>query len=179
MKSKAVVWTMLVVLVLSFSILAQEKEKQSIELPQLSLEQKLDRSVKNTTGREVVGIAYAKSMGKTPEDYGKFMGERMASFWADIKGKGPVPFIQYWYRFLQTDRYSKMEILSVSKTSVQAKMTVYGVTHIRAFADLGVTVEEYASYLGKFSERLADYVGLEYKQILDRDWILFTVTEKK
>jgi hypothetical protein len=53
-------------------------------------------------------------------------------------------------------------------------------THIKAFAaDLGVTVEEYASYLGKFSERLADYVGLEYKQILDRDWIVFTVTEKK
>ncbi len=180
MKSKAIVWTILVVFVLSFSILAQEKEKQSIELPQLYLEQKLDRSVKNTTGREVVGIAYAKSMGKTPEDYGKFMGERMAFSWADIKGKGPVPFVQYWYRFLQTDRYSKMEILSVSKTSVKAKMTVYGVTHIKAFAaDLGVTVEEYASYLGKFSEMLADYVGLDYKQKLEGDWIVFTVTEKK
>jgi hypothetical protein len=66
-----------------------------------------------------------------------------------------------------------------SKTSVKAKMTVYGVTHVRAFADLGVTVEEYASYLGKFSEMLADYVGLEYKQILEGDWIVFTVTEKK
>jgi hypothetical protein len=179
MKSKAFVGTILVVFVLSFSIFAQEKEKQSIELPQLYLEQKLDRSVTNTTARDIVGIAYAKSMGKTPEDYGKFMGERTAFFWADIKGKGPGPFVQYWYRFLQTDRSSKMEILSVSKTSVKAKMTVYGVTHIKAFADLGVTVEEYASYLGKFSEMLADYVGLEYKQKLEGDWIVFTVTEKK
>ena len=179
MKGKTIVWTILVVFVLSFLILAQEKEEQSIELPQLYLEQKLDRSVKNTISREIVGIAYAKSIGKTSEYYGKFMGERTAFFWADIKGKGPVPFVQYWYRFLQTDRNSKMEIVSVSETSVKAKMTVYGETYIKAFADLGVTVEEYASYLGKFSEMLADYVGLEYKQKLEGDWIVFTVTEKE
>jgi len=179
MKDKAIVGTILVLFVLSVSILAQEKEEQSIELPQLNLEQKVDRSVKNTTGRDIVSIAYAKSMGKTPEDYGKFIGELTAFFWADIKGKGPVPFVQYWYRFLQTDRYSKMEILSVSKTSVKAKMTLYGETHIKALVDLGVTVEEYASYYGKYREILADYLGLEYEQKLEGHWIVFTVTEKK
>jgi hypothetical protein len=179
MKRKAIVWTILAVFVLSFSVLAQEKEKQNIELPQLNLEQKLDRSVKNTTGRDVVGIAYAKSMGKTPEDYGEFMGKQMACFWVDIKGKGPVPFVQYWYRFLQTDRSSKMEIVSVSETLVKGKMTVYGVTHLKAFADVGVTVEEYVRYLGKFSEMLADYVGLEYKQTREGDWIVFTVTQNR
>ena len=168
-----------VVFVLSLSILAQEKGEQSIELPQLNLEQKLDRSVKNTTSRDIVSIAFAKSMGKTPEDYGKFIGGLTSFFWADIKGKGPVPFVQYWYRFLQTDRFSKMEILSVSKTSVKAKMTVYGETHIKALADLGVTVEEYARYYGKYAEILADSLGLEYQQKLEGDWIVFTVTEQK
>lgn len=179
MTSKAIVWTIPVAFVLSFSMLGQEKEKQSIEFPQLYLEQKLDRSVMNTVGREVGGIAYAKSMGKTPEDYGKFMGERLAFFWADIKGKGPVPFVQYLNRFLQTDRSATMEILSVSKTSVKAKMTVYGATHIKAFADLGVTVEEYTRYYGKWFEVLADYVGLEYKQALEGGWTVFTATERK
>jgi len=155
------------------------KPGQIIQLPQLSLEQKLDRSARNTTTRDIVGIAYAKSMGKTPEDFGKYIGEHTAFFWADIKGKGSVPFVQYWYRFLQTDGNSKMEILSVSEKSVKAKMTVYGETNIKALADLGVTIEEYASFYGKYSETLADYLGLEYKQKFEDGWIVFSVTEKK
>ncbi len=150
----------------------------TIELSQLSLDLNLDRSVRNTTARDIISIAYAKSMGKTPDDYGKFIGALTAVFWADIKGKGPVPFVQYIHRFLQTDKYSRMEILGVSKTSVKAKMTVYGETHIEAFEDLGATVEEYASYYGKNFEVLADCLGLDYEQTLEGDWIIFTVTDR-
>jgi hypothetical protein len=155
------------------------KPDQIIQLPQLSLEQKLVRSVRNTTGRDIAGIAYAKSMGKTPEDFGRYLGEHTAFFWADIKGKGSVPFVQYWYRFLQTDTNSKMEIISVSEKTVKAKMTVYGETNLKALADLGVTIEEYASFYGKYSETLAEYLGLEYKQKFEDGWIVFSVTEKK
>ena len=155
------------------------KLDQIIQLPQLSLDQKLDRSARNTTTRDIVGIAYAKSLGKTPEDFGKYIGEHTAFFWADIKGKGSVPFVQYWYRFLQTDRNSKMEILSVTEKSVKARMTVYGETNIKALSDLGVTIEEYANFYGKYSETLADYLGLEYKQKFEDGWIVFSVTEKK
>jgi hypothetical protein len=155
------------------------KPDQSIQLPQLSLEQKLERSARNTTTRDIVGIAYAKSLGKTPEDFGKYIGDHTAFFWADIKGKGSVPFVQYWYRFLQTDKNSKMVILSVSEKSVEAKMTVYGETNVKALSDLGVTIEEYARFYGKYSETLADYLGLDYKQKFDDGWIVFSVTEKK
>jgi len=176
--------TMIAVFLLLFSneISAQTtdtKPDQIIQLPQLFLEQKLDRSVRNTTGRDIAGIAYAKSLGKTPEDFGRYIGEHTAFFWADIKGKGSVPFVQYLYRFLQTDRNSKMEILSVSEKSVKAKMTVYGETNIKALADLNVTIEEYASFYGKYLETLADYLGLEYKQKFEDGWIVFSVTEKK
>ena len=176
--------TMVVAFLLLFTnrILAQTtdaKLDQIIQLPQLSLEQKLDRSARNTTTRDIVGIAYAKSLGKTPEDFGRYIGEHTAFFWGDIKGKGSVPFVQYWYRFLQTDKNSKMEILSVSEKSVKARMTVYGETNIKALSDLGVTIEEYASFYGKYSETLADYLGLEYKQKFEDGWIVFSVTEKE
>jgi hypothetical protein len=176
MKFKINVPIIMVVFFISVNLFAQEKEEPNIELPQLNIEQKLDRSVRNTTFRDIVGIAYAKSMGKTPEDYGKFIGELTSYLWSDIKGKGPVPFVQYWYRFLQTDRYSKMVILCTSKTSVKAKMNVYGENNINTFTAMGVSVEEYANYYGKYSEILADYLGLEYKQKLEGDWIVFTVT---
>ena len=155
------------------------KPDHGIQLPQLSLEQKLDRSSRNTSSREIVAIAYAKSLGKTPEDFGKFIGEKTAFFWADIKGKGVVPFVQYWYRFLQTDKNSKMEIINVSEKAVKAKMTVYGETNLKSYSDLGVTLEEYAGFYGNYAETLADYLGLEYKQKFEEGWIVFTVTEKK
>jgi hypothetical protein len=69
--------TIILLVVISFSAFAQEKGEQIIQLPQLSLEQKLDRSVRNTTTRDIVGIAYAKSLGKTPEDYGKYIGGKI------------------------------------------------------------------------------------------------------
>jgi hypothetical protein len=62
---------------------------------------------------------------------------------------------------------------------VKAKMTVYGETNIKALADLGVTTEEYANFYGKYSETLADSLGLEYKQKFEDGWIVFSVTEKK
>jgi hypothetical protein len=156
----------------------QTKPNQ-IELPQLSLEQKLERSARNTSSREIIAIAYAKSLGKTAEDFGKFIGEKTAFFWADIKGKGAVPFVQYWYRFFQTDKNSKMEIISVSEKTVKAKMTVYGETNLKSYTDLGVTLEEYASFYGKYAETLADYLALEYRQKFEDGWIVFTVTEKQ
>jgi hypothetical protein len=73
-------------------------------------------------------------------------------------------FVQYWYRFLQTDKNSKMEIIIVSEKTVKAKMTVYGETNIKALSDLGVTLEEYANFYGKYSGTLADHLGLKYEQ---------------
>lgn len=156
----------------------QTNQKQ-IELPQLSIEQKLERSVRNTSSREIVAIAYAKSLGKSAEDFGKFIGEKTAFFWKDIKGKGAVPFVQYWYRFLQTDKNCKMEIISVSEKTVKAKMTVYGETNLKSYSDLGVTLDEYASFYAKYAETLADYLGLDYEYKFEDGWIVFTVTEKK
>ena len=58
-------------------------------------------------------------------------------------------------------------------------MTLFGEANAKVLADLGVTLEEYANYYGKYSETLANYLGLEYKQKFEDGWIVFTVTEKK
>jgi hypothetical protein len=175
--------TMIAVFLLLSSIRIKGQTTQvnlnQIELPQLSIEQKLERSARNTSSREIVAIAYAKSLGKSAEDFGKFIGEKTAFFWADIKGKGAVSFVQYWYRFLQTDKNSKMEIIGVSEKTVKAKMTVYGETNLKSYSDLGITLEEYASFYGKYAETLADYLGLEFKYNFEDGWIVFTVSEKK
>ena len=179
MKRSAWMTIVLVICVLSISLTAQEKEGQKIDFPQLTLEQKLDRAVRNVNGRDLGGIAYAKSLGKTAADFGKFQGQLTAYLWADIKGKGPIPFVQYWSRFVQTDINSHMEVLKATKTSVEARMTVYGEKNLKSLASLGVTAEEYATYYGAMSEALADFLGLDYRQKFENGWMVFSVSDKK
>jgi hypothetical protein len=150
-----------------------------IQLSRLTPEQGLDRAVRNTVGRDICGIAYAKSTGRTAEDFGEFVGALTPSYWADIKGKGPAPFVQYVHRFVQTDRTLRFEILTSSETTVTARHTVYGRSVVEVLASVGVTLGEYARYYGKQFETVAKYLGLEYKQELAGDWIVLTVSTTK
>lgn len=149
------------------------------QLSRLTPEQGLDRAVRNTVGRDICGIAYAKSTGSTAEDFGKFVGALTACYWADIKGKGPAPFVQHLHRFVQTDRTLRFEILASSDTTVTARHTVYGRSVVELLAPLGVTVEEYARCYRKQFEAVAKYLGLEYEQELAADWIVLTVSTMK
>ena len=44
---------------------------------------------------------------------------------------------------------------------------------------VNVTVDEFNKFFEKKWEAIADYLGLEYKQKVEGDWVVFTVTEKK
>ena len=181
MRNKTIVGLILFTFIFCASITAQEKKEktdQKIELPELYLEQKLDRTVTNLAAFITSSIAYTKSMGKTAEDYGKFIGETFTPSWEGAKGKGISPFIQGMYRNLQPDKNFRMEILSESKTSVEGRMNRYGEATVKAYARTGVTNEEVDACFGKVWETIANYLGLEYKQKAEGDWIVFTITEK-
>jgi len=178
MRNKTIVGTILVVFIISGSIFAQEKE-QKIELPQLTLEQKWDRAIYNLTSFWIAGIAYAKSQGKTAADFGKYVGELFAPEWEGAKGKGVQRFIQGMCWNWQIFKDFKMEILSESKTSFEAKIKGFAEGAVKAWTEPGVTIEDYFRCYEQLMVAITDYLGLEYKQKVEGDWIYFTVTEKK
>ena len=151
-------------------------QAMEIKLSALTPEQALNRAVRNTVGRDICAIAYAKSIGRTAADVGRFIGTLTASYWADIEGKGPGAFAQHLHRFLQTDPTLTFEILTSSKTSVTARHNIYGRSVVELLAPIGVTLEEYVCYYGKQFEAVAEYLGLNYKQELATDWILLNVS---
>jgi hypothetical protein len=157
----------------------QGQENLKIELVQLTEEQKLDRAVRNVTCNFLTGIAYAKALGNTPEDFGKFYADLFSFAWDNIKGKGPEAFVQNWYRLLQTDKNSQFKIVNASKNEITAQMSVYGLTTFKALPDLGVTLDEYAIFLATWSGIAANNAGLDYYQKLKGDWIEFKVSVKK
>ncbi len=181
MRNKKIVGFVFFQFILSFSLNAQEKQEQpseKFELQKLYIEQKLDRTVSNLCAFITTGIAFTKSLGKTPEDYGQFIGETFAPLWEGMKGKGIRPFLQGMYRNLQPDNDFQMEILSDSKASVEGKMNRFGEATVIAFAGTGVTGEEYDRCFAKLWESITNYLGLEYMQKVEGEWILFTISDK-
>jgi len=149
---------------------------QAIELPQLTLEEKWETAESNLIYFVICGIASAKSKGAAPEDFGTFAGN-IAS-WENARGKGPHALVQGISRNKQQFRNFQMEILSESQTSVTARMKGFGEDAIRSRNRLTVTVDDYLRFFEKKWQAIARSLGLEYKQEIAGNWIVFTVSGK-
>ena len=178
MKNKTIVGLLIFVFISSVPINAQEKEEQKTELPKLFLEQKFDRAAWFVCLQTCVGIAYAKSIGKPAEDFSKFAGKLYAPGWEARKGKGVGALIQGTHRNALALN-SDLEILSESEKSITARLAR---SWLKYFGEdrliYGVSVEEYETWLKEANLAIAEYLGLEWKQKIDGDWIVITVTEK-
>ena len=178
MKNKAIVGAILVIFILSGSILAQEIE-QKTEFPYLTLRQKWQRATNDLNLFIIAGISYVKSQGKPVADFGKYLGELFAPNWEEVKGKGVWGFVEGIYRNWQVLRGFNMRLLSITKTSIEAKIQDIGEASLETWTESGVTKEDYFRFYGQLMVTITDYLGLEYKQEVEEDWIYFTVTEKK
>ena len=68
--------------------------KTRVVLPQLTQEQKWGKAESNLIYFVVCGIAYAKSKGESPEDFGTFAGNIAGSSWEDARGQGPRALVE-------------------------------------------------------------------------------------
>lgn len=185
MRSRIIVVTVLSIFILSGSIIPQEKQEQKIDLPQLTLEQKHSRLARSMILSAINGVSFAKSQGKTAEDYAKHMVKLFAPSWSGSRGN-PIGLIRGTYRNYSCFNSFKMEIFSASETEVKGRMTVFGISYFSgpslkpsAMTYYGVTLEEYMRFWEVWMEELSDYLGMVYKQEFDGEWINFTVALKK
>ena len=63
-----------------------QAEEQIIDWIQLTVDQKWNRATHNYDLALIYGIAYSKSLGRTPENFGKFVGDLVALKWEGIEG---------------------------------------------------------------------------------------------
>ncbi|HUU52673.1 MAG TPA: hypothetical protein VMW92_06565 [Candidatus Heimdallarchaeota archaeon] len=176
MKSKTSILIILAVFFLSSFLIAQETETQTIELPQKTLEYKVERGVINTLSWIFAGIAYAKSKGDTPEDFARYGFKSWGSYWKDLDIKA---YIQKWHRIFSTDFHFKMEILNMTETSVEARMTIFARRCAETFSVSGVTEEEYIRFISTSISSMAEYLGWKCRQKLEGEWLYITVSEKE
>jgi hypothetical protein len=178
MKSK-IAGLFLFCFIFSISLNAQEPKEQEKETPKPNFEKKLAQTVENFASTVAVSVIYIKSLGKTPDDYGQFIGEAFAPLWKEAKGKGIAPLYGGVVGTLRADTTVKVEILNQSKDFIEAKINRFGNAFVKNFLEAGLTLEEYDSVFGKCFEAIGNYLGLEYKQKTEGDWIFFSIAQKK
>jgi hypothetical protein len=177
MRHRIISWAVLVVFLFVGVIGAQETATK-IDLPELTLEQKVSRQAWLAVGSAVLGISFAKSVGKTAEDYGRYMVELWAPGWSANKGS-PIRMIRVMYLNSHLNPNYKMEIFDSSEIEVKGRMTATGIDNFAGGMYYGVSLDEYMSCGKVWREGLAGYLDLVWEEEFDGEWVNFTLTVKQ
>ena len=175
MKNRVIVSLLSIVFLFSGFLAGQEDESQKIELPEITMEYKLDRALINQVGDIILGIAYAKTKGESPEDFAAYGLKCWGSWWKD---EDYAYYVRKWYRVFSTDGNFTMEILSEREDKIDLKMNIFGERYIDTYAESGVTKEEYIRFLGALLSSMAQFMGFEHEQKIESDWIYLSIVKK-
>ena len=164
-------------LLLTSFIFSKGQGYQKIQLKDYfaSVDQKANWAVWRTDYYICTGIAYAKSLGKTPSDFAVFVGNHHS--WEGIKGIEPA--VQLLYGLIKLYPGGKFEITSESDTLVNMQSNRPYKVYFKNDDMLGVTVEEFESCLWGHIAILADRVGLNFKYKIIDDQIISSIKLKK
>lgn len=127
------------------------------------------------------GIAYAKKMGKTPEEYGRFVGELFAPSWEDTREKKPGPeyFAKFYYSHMSAYPDFEMDVLEVDSDSVRFKHNRPYRSYFENEDMFGVTIDEYEAFMKASNEPISGYLNMNIELELDGDWMVVTMTRKQ
>jgi hypothetical protein len=157
--------------------LAKEGGTQKIPLTAPTIETTANFAVWRTDYYICTGIAYAKSLGKTADDFAAFVGSHHS--WEGMRGKGLGPPVQLLYFLIKNYKDGKFEILAESDSSVTMRSNR---PYASYFADgplLGVTVEEFEACLWKHIRIMADRIGLDFVYRIEGDQVTSTLSIRK
>ena len=155
-----------------------EKSMKEFELPKLYMEQKWARASMNLGAQMVAGIAFAKSQGITPEEYGKYVGELHGQYW-DAGEQCPLKyFIIGMYKNMNSFEDFKMEIMEHSDSDIKAKMCRKWEENFSWTDKYGATMDEYNNCMEALWIAIAGNLGLDYSQQIEEEWIIVKVTKK-
>jgi hypothetical protein len=172
--------TAVLVALLALTIRPSPGYAQQIDLPELQADFRLQRVSWLTVSAWVGAIAYAKSVGTTPEELGRFWGGLYAQSWSGRRGQGPEGMIAGLYYNFASPADAEVEVLEASRDAIVARRNrPYRVDYFGDSGErLGVTVFEYEETVRVIAEMIAESLDLRYQERLMGDWIEFTISRR-
>jgi hypothetical protein len=157
--------------------LSQERGPQKIQLTAPTIERTANFAVWRTDYYICTGIAYARSLGKTVDDFAAFVGSQHS--WEGMRGKGLAPPVQLLYFVIKNYKDGRFEILAESDSSVTMRSNRPYASYFKAGPLLGVTVDEFEPFLWKHIGIMAGRIGLDFVYRIEGDQITSTLSIKK
>jgi hypothetical protein len=155
------------------------KQEADTELPKYTPEQRWNRASFSVTLSFVTGIAYAKSKGQSAEEYGEYCAKLYTPSWGE-PNSGTLNVIRGMNLNYMAWTESEFEITESSDEFVTGRSNR---PYVKYFGDdkslYGVTVEEFEKCFSVFNNRLADYLGLKYKDEVKDGWLYMTFSKIK
>jgi hypothetical protein len=155
---------------------ARQQDRADVTVPAYTDQARWARVTTHMVQFLVMGIAHAKARGESPEDYGRFVGERFATTAGPANTGHPVRVARAIYRNFIAFPASEAQIVSASDTSATLR---YRRFHVREFGPegrlFGVTIDEYDRASAAIHQRIAEHLGLRQEQRLDGEWNVVTI----
>jgi hypothetical protein len=149
------------------------------ELPKYTPEQRWKRASYSFGLAFVTGIAYAKSMSQSAEQYGEYCAKLITSGLGEPNSGSLSIIYGMNYNYMAWTE-SEFEITESSDESVTGRSNR---PYVRYFVEdqswYGVTVEEFEQCFSVINHRLADYLGLKFKDEVKDGWLYLTFSKIK
>jgi hypothetical protein len=149
---------------------------QEIELATYTPEQRWERAGSQTVAVGVAALAYAKSLGKTAEEFGEAAADIFGPGWGE-PGSGSLGIVRGMHRNYSLWPNCEFELVEQSEESVTARVNrpwsgFFGEDE----TSYGVTLEEYEKSFQVFNSRLSEYLGLGYEEWVEDGWMYLKFT---
>jgi hypothetical protein len=162
--------TLVLTLILSVNIvLAQEADSSRYDLTKASAERIARYAVWRTDFYICTGIAYSKSVGKTTDDFMRFVAETHVKTLNSLKGQGIEPIVNLMNFVITNYPDGTFEIISESPTRVKARANRPYIRYFNSGYMVDVTVDEFEMCLWGHLKLMLKSLGIElnYKVVED------------
>jgi hypothetical protein len=124
----------------------------------------------------VAAIAYAKDVGQTPQQYGRFIGELAAPGWT---ARTPTGFMLRMYRNYCEWEGLQFEVVDVSQDMISVRTNVPYESRIGDTGDpFGVTLQDYVAVHEAAYDAIAEHLNFELTREREGAWTVITVRVK-
>ena len=152
---------------------SQEIQDSKTQLADSPIESKHAYSIWRTDYYICTGIAYAKSLGMTVDDFAEFVGDKHSI--TSPKDTSISDVIKSFHWVMTTYPKGEFELLSESDSSATMRMNRPYSSYFRNGPIFGVSIEEFERYLYGHVAIMTKRIGIDFKYDIKEDTVLGTI----
>ena len=148
--------------------------QDGFSVPELTDDQKMEVLYQHVMSYATTGLAFAKTKGTSPREYGSFMGKQFTAFW-DPSGGFPVLVNQMMYILAGMHPDNQMEILEQNDQMIRFRLKNVDLM-FRQGPIFGVTYEELLETSYGIINEISQFMGAGFRHEQTADgWYVVTM----